>query len=81
MLCICMFPFFVWEENAFTPGLSAYMVMEIFQCGGVVQKNFEGDVGGIQMFEVLSEREIFFCFVSKFFKIKSGIYKFGQGRD
>ena len=28
------------------------------------------------MFEVLSVREIFFCFFSKFFKIKSGIYKF-----
>ena len=28
------------------------------------------------MFEVLSVREIFFCFVSKFLKIKSGIYKF-----
>ena len=67
MLCICMFPFFVWEENAFTPGLSAYMVMEIFQCGGVVQKNFEGDVGGIQMFEVLSEREIFFRFCFQIF--------------
>ena len=37
------------------------------------------------MFEVLSVKEIFFCFVSKFLKIKSGIYEFrlqgDMGRD
>ena len=47
-----------------------------FSVRGSGPKNFWGDVGGIQMFEVLSVREIFFCFVSKFLKIKSGIYKF-----
>ena len=37
------------------------------------------------MFEVLSVREFFFCFVFKFLKIKSAIYKFqlqgDMGRD
>ena len=63
-----------------------YVAMEIFHWGGAVQKIFGGDVGdGIQMFNLLSVREIFFCFVSKFLKIKSGIYKFplqgDMGRD
>ena len=61
------------------------MCMEIFQWGGVVEKFVEGDVGGIQMFKVLSVREIFFLFFSKFLKIKSTIYKFqlqgDMGRD
>ena len=51
----------------------------------MVEKFVGGDVGGIQMFKVLSVREIFFCFVSKFLKIKSGIYEFqlqgDMGRD
>ena len=50
--------------------------MEIFQWGGVVEKFVEGDVGGIQMFKVLSVREIFPVFFSKFLKIRSGNYKF-----
>ena len=53
---------------------------------GEPSKIFLGGMwGGIQMFKVLSVREIFFCFVSKFLKIKSGIYKFrlqgDMGRD
>ena len=64
--------------------LNAYVAMEIFQWGGAVQ-NFWGGCGGIQMFEVLSVRDIFFCFISKFLKIKSGIFKFrlqgDMGRD
>ena len=54
---------------------------------GERSKKFLGGVGGggIQMFEILSVREIFSCFVSRFLKIKSGIYKFrlqgDMGRD
>ena len=43
-----------------------YVGMEIFQWGGVVKKFVEGDVGGIQMFKVLSVREIFSCFFPNF---------------
>ena len=34
----------------------------------MVEKFVEGDVGGIQMFKVLSVREIFFCFFFLIFK-------------
>ena len=55
-----------------------------FSVRGSGPKIFLGGCGGIQMFEVLSVREIFFCFVF-FLKIIIGIYKFqlhgDMGRD
>ena len=78
VLCTCFF-------TCPSPSLDHTWSWKFFSEGEPSKIFLGGMWGGIQMFKVLSVREIFFCFISKFLKIKSGIYKFrlqgDMGRD